>query len=139
MSGEYTLLHSFCEPQGRMKSGNAAVLFAALSGLEEYLCLSGIIALLFPNLHTVVGVFKGLLGNPFIAKLFDFAIGVRWCKLCVNVAGIGGGGAGWISCFHVNYICRGRARLVRTSNTAANIASMLSVSKSAQKQEFVTQ
>ena len=101
--------------------------------------ISGIIVLLFPNLHTVVGVFNGLLGDPFIVKLFDFTIGFRWCKLCVNVAGSSGCGAGWISCFHVKYICRGRARLVRTLNAAATIASMLSVSKSAQKQEFVTQ
>ena len=89
--------------------------------------LSGIIVLLFPNLHTVVGVFNGLLGDPFIVKLFDFAIGFRWCKLCVNVAGSSGCGAGWISCFHVKYICRGRARLVRTSNAAANIASVISI------------
>ena len=57
-----------------------------------------------------MGFFKGLLGDPFIAKLFDFVIGFRWCKPCVDVAGSGGGGAGWISHFSVNYICRGRAR-----------------------------
>jgi len=68
--------------------------FAALSGLEEYLCLfASIIAPLFPNLHTVVGVFNSLLGDPFIA---DFIVGFRWCKPCVKVAGSGGGGAGWI-------------------------------------------
>ena len=56
--------------------------------------MSSVITPLFPNLHTVVGVFKGLLGDPFIVKLFDFVVGFRWCKLCVNVAGSGGGGAG---------------------------------------------
>ena len=76
-------------------------------------CLSGIIAPLFPNLQTVLGVFKGPLGDPFIVKLFDFVVGFRWCKPCIDVAGSGGGGAGWISRFHVNYICRGRARLVQ--------------------------
>ena len=57
-----------------------------------------------------MSVFKDLLGDPFIAKLFDFVVGFRWCKLCVNVTGSGGGGAGR---FHVNYICRGGARLVQ--------------------------
>ena len=73
-------------------------------------CLSSIIAPLFPNLHTVVGVFKGLLWDTSIAKLFDFVVGFRWCKLCVDAAGSRGGGAGR---FCGNYICRGGTRLVQ--------------------------
>ena len=105
-------------------------------------CLSGIIAPLFPSLHAVVGIFKGFLGDPFIAKLFDFVVGFRWYKPCVNIAGSSGGGAGWISPFHVNYICRAVGvgpDWCRASNAAANIVSMSSsVSKSLQKDESLS-
>ena len=53
---------------------------------------------MFQNFHTVLGVFKGLLGDPFIVKLFYFIVGFRWCKPCVNFAGSGGGGAGFKMC-----------------------------------------
>ena len=67
---------------------------------------------------------------------------------CINVAGSVGGGAGWISHFRVNYICRDVGPDCWTlgeevyyeylwSNAAASMSS--SVSKSLQKDKFVTQ
>ena len=86
-----------------------------------------------------MGVFKGLLGDPFIAKLFDFVVGFRWYKPCVDVAGSGGGGAGWISHFRVNYICRGGARLVQDVERSRKccIYVVVSIEISAKRQGFV--
>ena len=48
-----------------------------------------------------------------VPGIADFVVGLKWCKPCVNVAGSGGGGAGWIGRFCVNYICGGGARLAQ--------------------------
>ena len=101
-----------------------------------------------------MGVFKGLLGDPFIVKLFDFVVSFRWCKPCIDVAGSGGGGAGWpcidvagsggggagwISHFQVNYICRGGARLVQNVEHSRKccVYVVVSIEISAKRQEFV--
>ena len=44
---------------------------------------------------------------------------------CVNIAGNIGGGAGWISRFRVNYICRGRARLLDVGGGGILLVSMV--------------
>ena len=54
------------------------VLLRCLDWKNISACLSSIIAPLFPNLHTV-GVFKGLLGDPFIAKLASFSKQLIYC------------------------------------------------------------
>ena len=49
---------------------------------------------------------------------------------CVNVAGSVGGGAGWISRFRVNYICRERgARLLDVGGGGILLASMVERSR----------
>ena len=77
---------------------------------------------------------SSVLGGTIRALTLQVVVGVelvvvsfRWYNPCVNVAGSGGGGAGWISPFHVNYICRAVGvgpDWYRALNAAANIVSM---------------
>ena len=89
-------------------------------------CLSGIIAPLFPNLHTVVGVFKCLFGDPFIAKLFDLSsvLGGANCAFTLQVA-VGVELVGSVVSACITSVGAG-PDWCRTSNAATNIASMSS-------------
>ena len=102
-------------------------------------CLSGIVAPLFPNLRTVVGVFKGLLGDPLLwsclisssvlggvnhALMLQVVVGVELVESVVStwIASVGAG-PDWC----------------KTSNAAAITASMSSsVSKSQQKDKSLS-